>query len=74
MEVDNNEKESLHALILDDRIIEFYDFRKSVVRKYGFGEEHLKENQKQKKELKTSGNNGQNSSVLIRRFSNEEIH
>ena len=57
MKVNNKEKKSFHALILDDRLIEFYDFRKSVVRKYGFGDEYYKQNIKQKTELKKLGHN-----------------
>ena len=56
LEVNNKDKESLHGLILDDKLIEFYDFRKSIVRKYGFGEEIYKENKQQKRRIKTLGN------------------
>jgi len=51
-EVNNKEKKSLHGLILNDRLIEFYKFRKSIVKKYNFGSEYFLENKKQKKQYK----------------------
>jgi len=50
LEVNNTETKSLHGLIISDELIEFYNFRKSIVRKYGFGKEYYIENKKQKKQ------------------------
>ena len=54
LEVNNKEKKVLHGLVVNDKLIEFYDFRKSIVRRYGFGEEYYKETKKA--ELKTLSN------------------
>ena len=49
LEVNNEENKPLHGLLMNDKIIEFYKFRKLIVRKYGFGKESYKENKKQKR-------------------------
>jgi predicted esterase len=48
LNIDNKETEALHGLILNDKLIEFYKFRKSIVRKYGIGKADYIENKEQK--------------------------
>lgn len=50
LDVNNKENKPLQGLIINDKLIEFYSFRKSIVRKYGFGKEYYKENKKQKRQ------------------------
>lgn len=47
-EINNKETIPLHGLVIDDQLIELYEFRKSIVRKYGFGEAYYLENKRQR--------------------------
>lgn len=49
---DNTKTDVLHGYMRNDSLVEFYDFRKEVVRKFGFGEEFYKLNKAQKDSLK----------------------
>ena len=44
--------EALHGYVASDTLVEFYPFRKKIVRKFAYGEEFYKENQRQQKVLK----------------------
>jgi len=48
-ESNNKETVPIQGFVKNDQLLEFYKFRKFVVRKYGFGEEYLKENRIQAK-------------------------
>lgn len=48
----NKEKVPIHGFVKNDQLLEFYKYRKFVLRKYGFGEEYFKENRKQAKKYK----------------------
>lgn len=45
----NYNTEAIHGFIKNDSLIRFYNFRKEIVRKFGFGQEEYDMNKKQKK-------------------------
>lgn len=47
--IENSKRDSIHGLILDDKLIEFYVFRKMVVKKFNYGREYYDENLEQEK-------------------------
>ena len=51
-ENDNTKMTPIHGYIRKDSLITFYEFRKEIVRKYGFGAEYYKINKEQKARYK----------------------
>lgn len=51
--VNNTKHDITHGYIENDNLIEFYKFRKSISKKFGYGEEYLKENKEQEKVIET---------------------
>ena len=45
----NTKKEALHAFMQNDTVVQFYPYRKMVVRKFGYGEDFYMENKAQQK-------------------------
>jgi len=50
--VNNRKKKVIHAFVKDDKVVEFYPFRKKIFKKFGYGEEYYQTNQKQGKSYK----------------------
>jgi len=44
-----SKNDSIHGLLLDDKLIEFYVFRKMIVKKFNYGHDYYEENRKQEK-------------------------
>ncbi len=49
VDAENKKTEQLQGLIINDKLVEFYTFRKKIIRKYNFGKEIYNENKRQKK-------------------------
>jgi hypothetical protein len=47
--IKNSKNESIQGLIVNDTLVEFYVFRKMIVRKFNYGSEYYEENRKQEK-------------------------
>lgn len=45
----NTQKRALHGFVKNDELMEFYEFQKSIVRKYSFGEDYYNQNLEQMK-------------------------
>lgn len=46
-----NEREALHGYMASDTLVEFYPYRKKIVRQFAYGQGFYEENQRQRKQL-----------------------
>lgn len=47
--IQNTKTVAIHALIENDQVVEFYPYRKKMIKKYWYGEEYLKINREQRR-------------------------